>query len=53
MRLFRLLFSRRNRVSSAAREMALTGHAHRRAIIRARCDEMRADMGMEPVEWPQ
>lgn len=53
MRLFRLLFARRNPVSDAARQLALKGHANQRARVRAKVDEMRAAMGLEPARWPQ
>ncbi|WP_170065938.1 hypothetical protein [Novosphingobium guangzhouense] len=32
--------------------LAKIGHAQRRALIRARADQMRAEMGMPAVEWP-
>lgn len=34
------------------RELALIGHRRQRDNVRARVDEMRANMGLEPVRWP-
>jgi len=44
---------RRTDTSSAARQLAFAGVEHNRARIRARVDEMRAAMNMEPVKWPK
>lgn len=32
--------------------LAKIGHAQRRAIIRAKADEMRVAAGVPPVKWP-
>lgn len=32
--------------------LAKIGKAQRRALIRARADEMRAEMNLPPAEWP-
>ena len=39
--------------SDAGRQLAMRKYQGERALIRARCDQMRADMGMPKVEWPQ
>lgn len=39
-------------ISSAARQMAREGVERHRAKVRATCDRMRADLGMEPARWP-
>ena len=40
-------------ISHAARQLALHGVKRDRAKIRAKCDEMRAAMGLPKAEWPQ
>ncbi len=35
------------------RELSLIGHDQYRRKVRARVDEMRADLGLEPVRWPR
>lgn len=42
----------RTDTSAAARQMALAGVERRKAKVRARVDQMRADMGLEPARWP-
>lgn len=39
-------------ITDAARIMGHRAAAKRRAPIRAKCDEMRAQMGLPAVEWP-
>ena len=39
--------------SDAARQLAMIGHRQHRERVRAVCDDMRASMGMPPVEWPK
>lgn len=46
------LFRTKPDISTAARQMAQEGANRRRAKIRAKVDEMRAQMGLEPVRWP-
>lgn len=36
------------RRNSSARELALIGHAQRRAFVRSKAQQMRADMGLPP-----
>lgn len=43
------IFQRRN----PGRELALKQHRDRRAHVRAVCDQMRAEMGLPAVRWPQ
>ena len=45
------LFRPRPDVHSAARALAREGAAQRRAKVRAKVDEMRRDMGMQPIDW--
>lgn len=39
--------------SRAARDLRMAGIAKDRALIRAKCDEMRARMGLPAAEWPR
>lgn len=41
----------RRKPVNPGRELALVGIEKRRAKVRAKCDEMRAQMGMEPISW--
>jgi len=49
------LFTRKPSLSAAARIMGKRAAAKRisaeKALKRAKCDEMRAAMGMPPVDW--
>lgn len=46
------LFRPKPDLASAARLMAQASAERRRAKIRAKVDEMRAQMGLEPARWP-
>lgn len=39
-------------ITDAARAMRQKGIDSRKAKVRAMCDQMRRDMGMEPLQWP-
>lgn len=39
--------------SEVARQLARIPHDRHRKLVRVTCDEMRARMGMEPVQWPK
>ncbi len=52
MRWLRNLFARRPSAADAARTLAYARHKRRKAIIRAKCDEMRREMGLPAVRWP-
>lgn len=53
MKLHNLLRWTKRDHSRAARDLRMAGIARDRALIRAKCDEMRREMGMEPVQWPR
>lgn len=40
-------------VRRAARELALSGVARKRALIRATTDAMAARMGLPKIDWPK
>ncbi|WP_156370306.1 hypothetical protein [Novosphingobium sp. Leaf2] len=46
------LFNRKPGPVNPGEALAKIGHQQRRAKIRAVADQMRADMGLPPVEWP-
>lgn len=41
----------RRDATQAARTLAHIRHKRDRAAIRARCDQMRHDMGLKPIDW--
>lgn len=53
MKLHNLLRWTKRDPSRAARDLRMAGIAKDRALIRAKCDEMRRDMGLPAVEWPR
>lgn len=40
-------------VRKAARDLALSGVARKRALIRATTDDMAARMGLPKIDWPK
>lgn len=39
------------RTESAGRLLALEGHRQYKQRVRDKCDEMRRNMGLKPVDW--
>ena len=43
---------KRTTPSDSARVLSQVGHGNHKAAVRARVDQMRADMGLVPARWP-